>query len=230
MIKPIKKFMLLSVTLTVLCAGLGGCAQTGAKNNTENQQLGESNQENNQEDNQENNQEKETENAGDAAESEGGIGNPQAGQAEGALKALVFEGHDLEGNAVSSDILSSSKLTMINVWATYCNPCLSEMPGLGELAEAFDPEEFQIIGIISDVQEGADQHMLDLAADLVERTGAGYTHLLLNESLYFALLTDVTAVPTTFFIDQEGNILDTVVGSMKKEAWEDRVHALLETQ
>ena len=146
------------------------------------------------------------------------------------MKALVFEGHDLEGNAVSSDILSSSKLTMINVWATYCNPCLSEMPGLGELAEAFDPEEFQIIGIISDVQEGADQHMLDLAADLVERTGAGYTHLLLNESLYFALLTDVTAVPTTFFIDQEGNILDTVVGSMKKEAWEERVHALLETQ
>ena len=146
------------------------------------------------------------------------------------MKALVFEGHDLEGNAVSSDILSSSKLTMINVWATYCNPCLSEMPGLGELAEAYDPEEFQIIGIISDVQEGADQHMLDLAADLVERTGAGYTHLLLNESLYFALLTDVTAVPTTFFIDQEGNILDTVVGSMKKEAWEERVHALLETQ
>ena len=146
------------------------------------------------------------------------------------MKALVFEGHDLEGNAVSSDILSSSKLTMITVWATYCNPCLSEMPGLGELAEAYDPEEFQIIGIISDVQEGADQHMLDLAADLVERTGAGYTHLLLNESLYFALLTDVTAVPTTFFIDQEGNILDTVVGSMKKEAWEERVHALLETQ
>lgn len=222
MIKPIKKIMMLSVIMTVFFAGLGGCARAGAKDGMENSQL--------QESEQENRQEKETETSGKVKETDGENGNPPAGQAEGALETLVFEGHDLEGNTVSSDILSDSRLTMINVWATYCNPCLSEMPGLGELAGAYDSEEFQIIGIISDVQEGADQSMLDLAADLVERTGADYTHLLLNESLYFALLTDVSAVPTTFFIDQEGNILDTVVGSMKKEAWEERIHALLETQ
>ena len=47
---------------------------------------------------------------------------------------ITFEGTDLEGNTVSQDAFSQSKLTMVNVWATYCNPCLSEMPGLGELA------------------------------------------------------------------------------------------------
>ena len=119
---------------------------------------------------------------------------------------------------------------MVNVWATYCNPCLSEMPGLGELAAEYDSEEFQIIGIISDVQEGASQEMMDLAADLIEQTGADYTHLFLNESLYYALLTDVSAVPTTFFIDENGVILDAVTGAMDKSSWEEKINALLEGQ
>ncbi len=147
-----------------------------------------------------------------------------------AAAAVTFEGLDMTGNTVSSDIFSASKLTMVNVWATYCNPCLREMPGLGELAGEYDPAEFQIIGIISDVQEGADQKTMDYASGLIQRTGADYTHLVLNESVYYALLTDVSAVPTTFFIDEEGVILDTVIGSMDKSTWEEKINALLEEQ
>ena len=84
------------------------------------------------------------------------------------------------------------------------------------------------MGIISDVMEGEEQKTLDYAADLVEQTGAAYPHLLLNKSLYDALLTDVTAVPTTFFIDENGMILDTVIGSMDKSAWEEIINGLLE--
>lgn len=149
---------------------------------------------------------------------------------EEAMPRIVFEGQDVEGNAVSSELFSESKLTMVNVWATYCNPCLREMPDLGELAGEYDPEEFQIIGIISDVQEGMDQKIVDYASDLIGQTGADYTHLILNESVYYALLTDVTAVPTTFFIDSDGVILDTVVGSKDKSAWEEMINALLEEQ
>lgn len=139
--------------------------------------------------------------------------------------SITFEGTDLEGNAVTSDIFSQSKLTMVNVWATYCNPCLNEMPGLGELAAEYDGTEFQIIGIVSDVQEGEDQ---TLAESLVRQTGANYPHLLLNESIYYALLTDVSAVPTTFFFDGEGTLLGGVVGSGEKSAWEEIIHGLLE--
>ncbi len=141
---------------------------------------------------------------------------------------IAFSGQDLEGNTVSSEIFSSSKLTMINVWATYCNPCLREMPELGELAVDYSPEEFQIIGVISDVEEDSEEKMKDYAADLVAKTGADYTHLLLNESLYFSLLTEVSAVPTTFFFDSEGNLLNTIVGSMDKASWEEEINALLE--
>ncbi|HCT92690.1 MAG TPA: TlpA family protein disulfide reductase, partial [Lachnospiraceae bacterium] len=104
--------------------------------------------------------------------------------------------------------------------------CLSEMPGLGELAGVYSPEKFQIIGIISDVQEGAGE--TETAADLITQTGADYPHLLLNESIYNAFLTDVTAVPTTFFVDANGEILDAVVGAMEKSEWEEMIHGFLE--
>lgn len=154
----------------------------------------------------------------------------QAKETDSASSGFVFEGKDLDGNSVSETIFSQSKLTMVNVWATYCNPCLSEMPGLGELAVSYDPKEFQILGVISDVQEGADEETIAAAAELIEATGADYTHLLLNETIYLALLKDVTAVPTTFFIDENGTVLDTVVGAMEKSAWEEKINALLEEQ
>lgn len=141
---------------------------------------------------------------------------------------IGFEGQDIEGNSVTESILSQSKLTMINVWATYCNPCLREMPDLGELAGAYDAEDFQIIGIVSDVMEGADEATIGYAADLIEQTGADYTHILLNQSVYDAFLKGVSAVPTTFFLDENGVVLDKVVGAMKKSAWEEKINALLE--
>lgn len=140
---------------------------------------------------------------------------------------VTFEATDLEGNTVSEDIFSQSKLTMVNIWATYCNPCLREMPDLGELAEEYDAEEFQIIGIVSDVLEGEDQTE---AEDLVKRTGANYPHLLANESIYRALLAGVSSVPTTVFFDGEGAALGYVTGAKEKEVWEELINGLLEEQ
>ncbi len=155
----------------------------------------------------------------------------KSGETSAALQeeeALSFTGVDIEGNQVSSDIFSESKITMVNVWATYCNPCLSEMPGLGELAEAYEEGEFRVVGIISDVMEDADQETIEAAKDLIVQTEAGYTHLLLNESVYRALLTEVSVVPTTFFIDENGVVVDTVLGALEKSAWEEKINALLE--
>lgn len=145
-------------------------------------------------------------------------------------EAISFEGQDIKGNTVTSSVLAQSRLTMVNVWATYCNPCLREMPDLGELAGEYDSGDFQIIGIISDVQEGATEKSLEYAEGLIEQTGANYPHLLLNESIYRALLTEVSAVPTTFFLDENGQVLDVVVGSMDKAAWEEKINGLLEKE
>lgn len=146
---------------------------------------------------------------------------------ESAPIYITFEGTDLEGNAVSQNVFLQSRLTMVNVWATYCNPCLNEMPGLGELAAEYDRSEFQIIGIVSDVREGEDQALVE---SLVQETGAAYPHLLSNDSISRAILSSVSGVPTTFFFDGEGAYLGGVVGSAEKSKWEELVNELLEEQ
>lgn len=155
-------------------------------------------------------------------------GEDQESVEEPPAEPLVFEGQDMDGNAVTSDIFSQSKLTMINVWATYCNPCLREMPDLGELAGEYDTADFQLIGIVSDVQENGSEDKLEKAVSLVEKTGADYPHLLLNESLYSALVVNVSGVPTTFFVDENGVVLGAVVGSYEKSVWKEIIDGLLE--
>lgn len=148
-------------------------------------------------------------------------------QSEQAPYILTFEATTTEGQALTSDCLADSKLTMLNIWATYCNPCLAEMPDLGEIAAAYDTSEFQIIGIVSDVAEDSSEDEIANAKDLITETNANYPHLLLNQSLYNNLVGAVDAVPTTFFVNQNGEVLGYLTGAQSKEAWEGLINDLL---
>ena len=139
-------------------------------------------------------------------DSNGGTGNARG----------EFTTTDLYGNEVTQEIFANSELTVVNVWATYCGPCIEEMPYLGELADEYDSTQVQIIGIPTDVN---DVQGKEVAISLIRETGADYTHLMLSEDLYFWGLTEIQYVPTTFFVNSEGEIIDTVVGSKTKLDW-----------
>lgn len=198
--KSFYSLLLSSIVLTILLSGCGKSAQD----------------------------EKAQESIQTEAEEPSGAGEEGGTDLSEQSEGIVFEAQDLEGNTVTESTFAQSRLTMVNVWATYCNPCLSEMPGLGELAGEYDAEQFQIIGIISDVQEGTGEEAVEYATALVSQTGADYVHLLLNESLYRAMLGGVSAVPTTFFVDENGEVLDTIVGALDKSAWKEKIDAFLE--
>lgn len=141
---------------------------------------------------------------------------------------LEFEATTTDGEEITSDVFAESKLTMINVWATYCNPCLAEMPDLGEIATEYDKADFQMIGIISDVMSDASQEDIDYAKQLITETGAiTYPHLTLNESLYMNLVGAVDAVPTTFFFNQKGELLGYLPGAQAKVTWKALIDDLL---
>ena len=157
----------------------------------------------------------------------------ETGQDAGEEKSGVlssFTATDLEDNEVSQEILADYDLTLVNVWATFCGPCLREMPSLGELAAEYQPQGVNIIGIVSDTltSEGElDEDQVDLARDLVEETKAEYTHLLPSQDL-FGLLGQIYAVPTTFFVDSEGNqVGDTYIQSMSKEELSELIESHL---
>ena len=140
---------------------------------------------------------------------------------------VTFQANTVDGEAWNSEKFADSELTMINVWATYCNPCLKEMPDLGELAAEYNPAKFQIIGVVSDVREGDDAKSVEFVRKLIEETKADYPHLLLNESLYMSFVGAVSAVPTTFFVRQDGSLVGYLTGAMEKENWKALIDDLL---
>ena len=140
---------------------------------------------------------------------------------------LTFEATTIDGEAWNSERFANSKMTMINVWGTYCSPCLNEMPDLGKIATEYDTADFQLIGVICDVMEGDSEKNLATAKDLIEQTQAKYPHLLLNESLYASFMGAVSAVPTTFFVRQDGSLIGYLTGAQSKENWKALIDQLL---
>ena len=142
----------------------------------------------------------------------------------------AFSSTDIAGNPVDETIFSGKKLTMVNIWATFCGPCIKEMPDLGVLNTEYAGEGFQIVGIVIDVigSDGAiAQDMVDLAREIADMTGADYTHILPSQDLA-ELLEQAVYVPTTIFVDENGHQFgEPYVGSMSREDWAMTIESLL---
>lgn len=125
----------------------------------------------------------------------------------------AFETVDLAGNTVTNEIFYGKDLTVVNVWGTYCNPCIDEMPELAEWSESM-PENVQLIGLVSDLSSMDDAETLELAQAICEATGADvYTSLVADDD-FTELLSGIVGVPTTFFVDSTGTIVgDPIVGA-----------------
>lgn len=194
-------FVLLGISLAGLLA-LGGCSSAGQKTFTVTD-------------------EQETTDSPSDAE--------QTTEQAGVLSS--FSTTDLDGNIVDQSVLEDYDLTMVNVWATFCRPCIKEMPDLGELAQEYADENVQIVGLVSDVlnTDGSiSEEQVQTARDIVEQTGANYLHLLPSADL-FGVLGQISAVPTTFFVDSEGKQVGyAVVSAQSKEKWMETIDAMLD--
>jgi len=134
-----------------------------------------------------------------------------------------FTSMNLQGEEVTEEIFAPYDLTMVNVWGTFCSPCINEMPGLGELSREYKDKGVQILGIVVDVVHN-DQKVfmekLQTALSIIEYTKADYPHMLQLQELYDLYLKNVQVIPTTFFVDNKGNVVSKeYIGSKTEDAW-----------
>lgn len=132
----------------------------------------------------------------------------------------AFSTVDLMGNPVDSNVFASGKLTLVNVWATFCSPCVEEIPYLAKLDKEI--EGFQVLGVLGDAgsKDAADSANLELGKEILEKSGAAYASVLPDETLNTMLMPYITAYPTSFFVDQNGQIVGkAIVGSMGYDDW-----------
>lgn len=132
----------------------------------------------------------------------------------------------IEGTEISADIFKNSEVTMLNIWGTFCGPCIQEMPGLGEIAAERDESEFQVIGVICDVESESSPTFND-AIDIINDTKAFYTHVIPSGDFMYKYMSVVDAVPTDIFVDSDGNILYVYRGGLSKSDFDDIIDAVL---
>ena len=123
---------------------------------------------------------------------------------------IRFDTTDLDGNPVSSDSLfAESKVTMINLWGTWCPPCKKELPALASMAKDFEAKGCRVIGIVEDAYQ---EDKAQKARELLQEAGVEYLNLTGNPDLVDQLAP--AGYPCTFFVDSEGRLLlDPVVGA-----------------
>lgn len=134
-----------------------------------------------------------------------------------------FSTQDVYGNAYTKDIFKDYDLTLVNVYTTWCTPCVQEMPDLDKLYQQMKDEGVNVIGVVLDVlnEKGEIvQENLERAQALVERTGVSYLTLLPDSTYMNGRLIGIEGFPETFFVDKDGNIVgDTYSGSGDFDYW-----------
>lgn len=129
---------------------------------------------------------------------------------------LQFETTDLDGNAVrSEDLFRDNRITMVNVWGTWCYNCVDEMAELARLHTAFREKGCGIVGVEFENGNAVENFKADSDAILSEN-GVSYPNVLLPEDN--PVFQQIDMYPTSYFVDNEGTIMSTpIVGASLKE-------------
>lgn len=114
---------------------------------------------------------------------------------------------ELKGNVV-----------LLNLWATWCGPCIREMPDLSKISDELSGKNFKMIGLNVFQQDGSKK-----VEDFLKTNPVSYTIIDGNQEIVDALGeangTNIEAVPTTFIIDKNGKIVETIIGGRDKETF-----------
>ena len=137
------------------------------------------------------------------------------------IPAPDFTAYDLEGNPHRlSDF--RGKPVVLNFWASWCGPCQSEMPVFQRFYETYGQ---QLHFLLVNMTDGA-QETLQSASDFV--AAGGYTFpVFYDTDIDAAYQYGVLAMPVTYFVDAEGNLVAYAQGALGESVLQQGVDLLL---
>ena len=134
-----------------------------------------------------------------------------------------FEVKDLDGGlARLSD--HRGEVVLLNIWATWCLPCRTEMPSMERLYQELGEEEFEIMAVSVDAELGLLDEVGEVGGDIQAFADSlGLTFPMLhNPSGDIQRLYRTTGVPETFLIGRDGIIYKEMAGGTEWDAPEHR--------
>lgn len=125
--------------------------------------------------------------------------------------------HDLDGRAVSLASMRGKPL-VLNLWATWCGPCRSEMPMLVAAQQRTPGVHFVF------VDQGEDRAQV---TDFLKREGLALQNVLVDPNMDLASYYGVRGYPTTLFIGADGVLRDRHMGELSAATLADRLRRIV---
>ncbi|MBI4689102.1 MAG: TlpA family protein disulfide reductase [Nitrospirae bacterium] len=119
-----------------------------------------------------------------------------------------FELRDINGKRVTLYEFKG-KVVLVNFWATYCGPCISEMPSMNNLYLTFKDKGFVVIAV------SINSSMSSVKSFAAENKLAFHIVMDLDRKVYSKFA--VRGIPASFLIDKNGIIMDRIMG---EEEWD----------
>ena len=136
-------------------------------------------------------------------------------------QAADFELPGLDGSKVRSANFKN-KVLLVNFWATWCSPCIVEIPWFIEFQKKYGPQGLEVIGISMD-----DTGIKDVKP-FVEKHHMTYT-VLLGDNRVAEQFGGILGLPTTFVVDRNGKFYSMHQGLVSRNVVEEEVQTLLGT-
>ena len=143
--------------------------------------------------------------------------NPSTSSTNSNIKAINFKLKDLDGKEVSLSDLKGKKV-FLNFWASWCPPCRAEMPDIEKLYTETKDSDLVIIA----VNLGEDK---DTVKSFIDKNNYKFK-VLLDSDQNVATKYNITSIPTSFFIDKNGTIVEKRIGAMTYEEMKNYVNTI----
>lgn len=132
-----------------------------------------------------------------------------------------FSAKTVEGEEISNDVFKNSKLTVVNVWGSWCGPCVQEIPELQKLSENMKDKNVNVIGIAQDAGSNFQE-----VKEVLDKSKVTYQNIIPSGTTEDFVMS-LQAFPTTFFVDSQGKIVYAIQGSKNLEGFTQIVDDLL---
>lgn len=134
-------------------------------------------------------------------------------------QAPGFTAATLDGGSVTLAALRG-RMVILNFWATWCGPCRREIPDFVEIYGKYKEKGLEIVGV------SLDDGGWDDVNPYLQKTKINY-HIVVGDGKLAMAYGNIQAIPTTFIVDKQGNIVDRHVGLMTKAQLEAKLKNLL---
>ncbi|PTL77912.1 TlpA disulfide reductase family protein [Vitiosangium sp. GDMCC 1.1324] len=139
------------------------------------------------------------------------------GMAAPSVKMKTYKGETLS----LADL--KGKVVMLDFWATWCPPCQAEMPSLIKLAKEYEGKGLVFVAASRDEMPDAPMFVEEFVVSRMPELGQ-YVVYAPDE---VAGVFQVTALPTLYFLDREGRVVDAQRGALSEDALRQRIERAL---